>query len=101
MVFVLPRNVLLQGINMRRAKRERAVSVLPMEIRQPGLLDLDPLRGISFQVANQGRNVDGLSHRTEKMNVVLHATYDEGRTVQISTRTGEVSMGSSSKVVVV
>ena len=100
-VFVLPRNVLLQGINMNRAKRERAVSVLPMEIRQPGLLGLDPFRRIPFQVANQGSDVDGLSQGTEKMNVILHATYKEGRAVQISTRPGEVSMGSFSKVIVV
>ena len=99
-VFVLVRDVCLQCLNMGRAKRERAVSVLPMEIRQPGLFGLDPFRRFSFQVTNQSRDVDGLSQRTEKVNVIWHAAYNEGRAVQIPTGTGEVSMGSFSEVVV-
>ena len=64
-----------------------------MKVERAALLFFHPLRRITFQLPNQLGHLDRLPDTAEDMNVVFDSTDDDGRTLELVARSGEIGVG--------
>ena len=82
-MFRLVSDVSLYLLKVGRANREIRITTLPLEIRKSVLLFQPQIRN-AFQFLHPFRLRDRTTEAGEQVDVILHATHDEGRTLKLS-----------------
>lgn len=96
-MFFLIVDVFRQRIHMRRTHRERAITLLPMEVGQTGILRLDPFRRITFQFTNERGDIERLRQSTQNMNMVFHPANAERRRLLVLADADQIGMHTFTK----
>jgi hypothetical protein len=76
---------------MSRAHGKCAVALLPMEVVQCRSFQFDPVRTITFQIANQTRDIVRLGQPAKNMNMVGDAANQQGWRILVFADAREVS----------
>lgn len=96
MVLFLIANVRDGRGYVRRTYGERAVALLPIELRKAPVFILDPFRGIAFQLANQCGNIERFREAAEYVSVVLGATNAKRRRALMFANTSQICVQARS-----
>ena len=85
-------DVMKQLIQIRRANRERTISLLPCKLRQPRGLALEPFGRRRLQIRHQLRNRHSTIQPNGEMNMVRNAANSITFAIPIAGNGGKISM---------
>jgi len=92
MLFLIG-DVTFDGFKIRGADRENTIAGLPGEVAERWIAFFDPETGDAFEFLDPIGLGDGARVAGENMDVVLHTTDDDGRTVELFGNAAEIGVG--------